>query len=41
MWSSGTLYSAFGGQAYFVMAGVSAIAFALAMILKGVSPRAR
>ena len=39
MWSSGTLYGLMGGKAYFVMASYSAIAFALALILRRVSPR--
>ncbi len=41
MWSSGPLYGAYGGAAFFVMAGVSAIAFALALILRRVSPKER
>ncbi len=41
MWSSGPLYEAFGGAAFFVMAGVSAIAFGLALMLRRVSPRGR
>jgi PPP family 3-phenylpropionic acid transporter len=40
MWSSGPLYSAFGGHAFFVMAGVAAIACGLAITLRAVSPRA-
>jgi MFS transporter, PPP family, 3-phenylpropionic acid transporter len=39
MWSSGPFYAAFGGRAFFVMAGVAAIAFGLALVLKAVSPR--
>ncbi len=39
MWSSGPLYAAFGGSAFFIMAGVAAIACGLALILKAVSPR--
>jgi len=39
MWSSGPLYGLMGGKAYFVMASYSAIAFALALILRRVSPR--
>jgi hypothetical protein len=39
MWVSGLLYGAFGGAAYFVMAGYAALAFAFAVILKAVSPR--
>lgn len=41
MWSSGPLYEAYGGAAFFVMAGVSAIAFGLALMLRRVSPRER
>lgn len=41
MWSSGPLFAAFGGAAFFVMAGVAAIACGLALILKAVSPRDR
>jgi PPP family 3-phenylpropionic acid transporter len=41
MWSSGPLYEAYGGAAFFVMAGVAAIAFGLALMLRRVSPRER
>ena len=40
MWSSGPLYQEFGGHAFFVMAGVAAIACGLAVTLKAVSPTA-
>ena len=40
MWSSGPLYGFLGGHAFFVMAFYSAIAFALALVLQRVSPRA-
>lgn len=39
MWSSGPLYGAFGGHAFFVMAGIAAIACGLALVLRQVSPR--
>jgi MFS transporter, PPP family, 3-phenylpropionic acid transporter len=39
MWSSGLLYAAFGGAAFFVMAAVAAIAFGLALTLRALSPR--
>jgi PPP family 3-phenylpropionic acid transporter len=39
MWASGLLYGAFGGAAFFVMAGCAAIAFLLALWLKALSPR--
>lgn len=39
MWASGTLYAGLGGSAYFVMAGLSAIALGLALILVRVNPR--
>ena len=39
MWSSGPLYEAYGGSAFFVMAAVAAIALGLALILRRVSPR--
>jgi PPP family 3-phenylpropionic acid transporter len=39
MWASGLLYGAFGGAAFFVMAGLAAIAFVLAVMLKRLSPR--
>lgn len=38
MWTAGPLYGALGGASYFVMAGLSAVALALALRL---SPRAR
>jgi MFS transporter, PPP family, 3-phenylpropionic acid transporter len=41
MWASGPLYGLLGGQAYFVMALYSAMAFGLALILNRVNPRAR
>ena len=41
MWSSGPLYGMLGGRAYFVMAGYSAVACGLALVLWRVSPRAR
>lgn len=39
MWSSGVLYAGFGGAAFFVMAGVAAVAFGLAVILRAVTVR--
>lgn len=39
MWASGLLYGALGGGAYFVMAGYAAAAFALAALLRTISPR--
>jgi MFS transporter, PPP family, 3-phenylpropionic acid transporter len=38
MWSAGPLYAAFGGGAYFVMAGFSALALVLAILLMRISP---
>jgi MFS transporter, PPP family, 3-phenylpropionic acid transporter len=40
MWSSGPLYDAFAGYAYFFMAAISAIALGLALILVKVNPTA-
>jgi PPP family 3-phenylpropionic acid transporter len=40
MWASGLLYGAFGGKAFFVMAGYAAVAFALAVALRAISPKA-
>lgn len=39
MWASGMLYGALGGGAWFVMAAYAALALALAVILKVISPR--
>ena len=39
MWAAGTLYGSFGGATYFAMAGCSAIALGLAIMLVQVSPR--
>ncbi len=39
MWAAGLLYATAGGAAYFVMAGFSALALALAIVLLRVSPR--
>ena len=39
MWASGTLYGAFGGGAWFVMAGIAALACGLALFLRSISPR--
>jgi PPP family 3-phenylpropionic acid transporter len=39
MWSSGPLYGALGGHAFYVMAGVAGLAFGLALTLRRVSPR--
>ncbi|MBM3519738.1 MAG: MFS transporter [Alphaproteobacteria bacterium] len=40
MWSAGPLYAAFGGLAYFFMAGMSAVALGLALALSRLNPRA-
>lgn len=40
MWSSGPLYGALGGHAFFVMAGIAALACGLALLLRRVSPTA-
>jgi PPP family 3-phenylpropionic acid transporter len=39
MWASGSLYGALGGGAFFVMAGISAVACSLAFVLRAISPR--
>ncbi|WP_421694172.1 MFS transporter [Aestuariivirga sp.] len=39
MWASGSLYGAFGGGAFYVMAGIAAIACALAGMLSAINPR--
>ena len=39
--ASGGLYNALGAHAYFVMAGISAVAFVLALMLTRLSPRVR
>ena len=39
MWASGALYAGLGGGAFLVMAGVSTLACALAVLLKAISPR--
>jgi PPP family 3-phenylpropionic acid transporter len=39
MWGAGPLYGAFGGQAYFIMAGFSAVALGFAVTLVKLSPR--
>jgi PPP family 3-phenylpropionic acid transporter len=38
MWLSGPLYGAYGGAAYFFMAGLSAAALVLALRLRRLSP---
>jgi PPP family 3-phenylpropionic acid transporter len=38
MWASGPLYTAFGGMAYLAMAGLSAIALGLAVLLARLTP---
>ena len=38
MWLSGPLYGAYGGAAYFFMAGISAVALVLALRLRRLSP---
>jgi len=38
MWASGALYAGLGGGAFFVMAGIAAIACALAFVLRAISP---
>lgn len=38
VWLSGPLYGAYGGAAYFFMAGLSAVALALALRLRRISP---
>lgn len=40
VWLSGPLYGAYGGAAYFFMAGFSAVALALALRLQRLSPKA-
>jgi PPP family 3-phenylpropionic acid transporter len=40
MWLSGPLYGYYGGAAYFFMAGLSALALALALRLRRLSPTA-
>ena len=40
MWASGTLYGALGGGAFFVMAGISALACGLAVLLRRSAPEA-
>ncbi|MCA3561992.1 MAG: MFS transporter [Aestuariivirga sp.] len=39
MWASGALYAGLGGGAFLVMAAISGVAFALALVLKAISPR--
>jgi PPP family 3-phenylpropionic acid transporter len=41
MWGAGPLYGSLGGRAYFVMAGASAAALALALVLARISPTDR
>ncbi|MFO1133348.1 MAG: MFS transporter [Hyphomicrobiales bacterium] len=41
MWASGSLFGALGGGAFFVMAGISALACGLAFLQRAISPTAR
>jgi hypothetical protein len=40
-WMSGRLYGAWGGQAYYGMALISAVALGLALVLVRLNPRVR